>query len=470
MKRQYHFVGIGGVGMGTLASLVLDRGHSVSGSDSKENAMTQALRAKGASIFIGHDAGQVGSADFVIYSSAIRADNPELAEAGRRGIPTLKRAKLLSELMENQCGITVVGAHGKTTTSSMTANLLLKAGFNPTTAIGGVINGETYHANLGDGKYFVAELDESDGSFLYFKPRISVLTNIDFEHVDYYHTWENILAAFKQFIGQTDSEGTVIAFGGDDRLMTLVRGCGRTFMTYGLNGTEDVFARNIREENGADSVTAFDCYCGTAAKLLGEIRLRVPGRHNILNAMACVAVGLNLGIDFAVIQESLKSFQGVKRRFQWKGRMHGIAVVDDYGHHPTEVEATLKTALSLRDKRLITVFQPHRYTRTKFLMADFVRVLALSDQLIITDIYAASEKPIPGVSAEALCERIVASGKKEVRYLPKEKIFSCLKDMVQPGDMVLTLGAGDVYRAGEELVEFLQKQSDGASHLTGVVR
>lgn len=468
MAKHYHFIGIGGVGMGTLAALVLARGDTVSGSDVKENAMTKSLREKGASVFIGHEAAQVGRADVVVYSSAVPPENPEREAAEKKGIPVLQRARLLSELMAKQFGVTVVGAHGKTTTSAMTANLLIQAGLNPTTAIGGVINGTTYHAHLGDSRYFVAELDESDGSFLFFKPRISVITNLDFEHVDYYHTWDNILSAFRQFIQQTDPAGLVLAYGGDARLMTLLRESGQRFLTYGLSPEDDIHAEGIRENKGPEYFLMFEGW--TPGRLLGEFKLRLPGRHNILNAMACIGVGLQLGIPVPVIQKSLESFQGVKRRFQIKGRSQGVMVVDDYGHHPTEIRATLAAALSLKEQRLITVFQPHRYTRTMYLMEEFVSALSLSDEVIITDIYAASEKPIDGVSAPVLSEKLKATGKKTVQYLPKDAIVTHLKTMARPGDMILTLGAGDVFRVGEELLEFLNNPVSGSNHLTGVTK
>lgn len=453
--------------MGTLASLVLARGDTVSGSDLKENAMTKSLREKGATIFIGHDASHVGKADVVVYSSAVRPDNPERELAEKSGILVLQRARLLSELMEKQFGVTVAGAHGKTTTSSMLANLLIEAKFNPTTAIGGVINGTTYHAHLGNSPYFVAELDESDGSFLYFKPRMSVITNLDFEHVDYYHTWENILAAFEKFISQTDPDGLLLVYGEDNRLVPLLRKSGKRFLTYGLSAGNNICANNIRVQKGQDFALAFDVF--TKEKSLGEFRLRIPGQHNILNAMACIGVGTELGIDIGVIRASLENFSGVKRRFQVKGRVNGVTVVDDYGHHPTEIKATLLTAQGLKDKRVITVFQPHRYTRTFYLMDEFVGALSLSDEVIVTDIYAASEKPMDGVTAEALCERVRRTGKARAEYLRIEEILPRLKTMVQPGDTVLTLGAGDIYRVGEELVEFLNSSS-GANHLTGVVK
>jgi UDP-N-acetylmuramate--alanine ligase len=463
MQKTYHFIGIGGIGVGTLAALVLAQGHRVSGSDIKENGMIQDLRQKGAQIFIGHKKENISEADFVVYSSAVAADNPELLEAQRRGIVILRRAQLLAELMADRFAITVAGAHGKTTTTSMISNILIKAGLNPSTAIGGILKGtHSYNPALGRGKYFVAEVDESDGSFLYFKPRYSVITNIDYEHVDFYRTWDNILAAYDKFMEHTEWDGLIVACGEDERLKDLLKHVPRRYLTYGLHKDYDIYSENIRRQGLTSKFDVF--YRG---KPLGTIQLLVPGRHNVLNALAATAVGLNLGIDFGLIQESFLFFQGVNRRFQIKARIDEVIVVDDYGHHPTEIAATLATAQSLKKEGVIVVFQPHRYSRTKFLFNDFVRVLASAEELIITDIYAASEPPIDGVSTAELCQRIREQGNKEVTYLKKEDIVAHLLRMVRPGDMVLTLGAGDITRIGDDFVRELEQRRD-ASLTTGV--
>ncbi len=447
---KYHFVGIGGVGVGTLASLILDKGHTVSGSDLKDSALSLSLRKKGAQVFIGHAASHVADVDYVVYSSAISLDNPELQAARQKHIPILKRAELLAQIMDNHIGITIAGAHGKTTTTSMVSHLLLTAGLNPTTAVGGIMSGDSYNAKLGGGKYFVAEVDESDGSFLYFAPQYSIVTNIDFEHLDYYKTWDNIVVAYEKFVACTLPDGLLIGCGDDTRLKELLLKSKREYLTYGFSPVNDLHTQTMRFVNNEVCCWEFDCLFQN--KKLPRFELTIPGQHNILNAMACIILGLQLKIDPEIIQKSLKSFSGVKRRFQRKGAFNEVVVVDDYGHHPTEIIATLKAAHSVKQKRLITVFQPHRYSRTKFLMEDFVKALSQTDFLILTDIYAASEEPIDGVSSEILLEKIHQGGKKDAVYLKKEQIAAYLAKMVSPGDLVLTLGAGDIYRVGEELL------------------
>ena len=449
--KHFHFIGIGGMGMGNLASLMLAQGDKVSGSDVKESRLTSHLRSRGASIYIGHRAENIDHLDCVVYSSAIKRDNPELKEARRKKIPIQKRARLLARFVNAQIGITVAGAHGKTTTSAMIARLLLNAGLNPTTMVGGMMKESFEQARLGSGKYFVAEVDESDGSFLFFKPAISVVTNIDYEHLDYYKNWRNILKAYQRFIHQTKKGGSVLAYGEDTRLRKLLLKEKVNFMTYGKGRNNDIRAGNI-VLNGYSS--SFDCFL--KRKKLGAIQLNVPGEHNVLNALACVAVGRELEIDFKMIQKSLKGFGGVERRFQLKADIRDILVIDDYGHHPTEISSTLKTARSFGKKRLITVFQPHRYSRTKYLWKEFAQSLSLSDYLILTDIYAASEKPIKGVTTEELFQEMKAAKKMKVVYLKKENISAHLLDIVRPGDLVVFLGAGDITAVGEDFVKQLR--------------
>ena len=458
MPKHYHFIGIGGIGMGKIASLLLAKGETVSGSDVLENSMVRNLQELGAKVFIGHHQQNIKDAQVVVYSSAVRADNPEMIAARQNNIPIFKRAQLLSQLMDNHIGITVAGAHGKTTTTSMISNLLVEAGLNPTIAVGGIMQGVSNQSPLGDGKYFVAEADESDGSFLFYKPFYSVITNIDFEHVDYYQNWDNILGAYRKFIGQTDPRGKVIVCGEDERLMKVVSDSGRDHMTYGFSKDFDISADNVRTQGG---LTRFDCFA--KEQYLGAIKLLVPGRHNVLNALACVCIGRNLSLDFSVIEKCFMSYQGVHRRFQMKGRVKDVVVFDDYGHHPTEIQATLQTAKSLEQKRLVTVFQPHRYTRTKLLFDDFVKSLLASDVLIITDIYAASEPALEGVSSEALCACIKKEGHSDCVYLQKERIPEHLQRIIKPGDMVLTLGAGDVYSLGEKFLEILNLREENKS-------
>ena len=451
MKEHYHFIGIGGAGMGPLALLMVAKGYQMSGSDLKENALTSQLRERGAHIFIGHEASHVHGADFVVYSSAIGEDNPERLEAKRRQIPILKRAELLAQLMNQQIGVAVAGAHGKTTTTSMISNLFIKAGLNPTTAVGGIVNG-AYGSSLGDGRYFVAEMDESDGSFWYFYPRYAVITNIDFEHVDFYHNLDNIVKGYGRFIQQISDDGKLFIYGEDKYLSSLAKAGGKPFMTYGFKEDNDIYAKEIViTEKGS----SFDCF--VHHKKIGRIELEVLGEHNILNAMACVGVGYSLGVNFDIIYQSLKDFRGVQRRFQIKGDINNILIIDDYGHHPTEIRATIATARLLKPKRLVTVFQPHRYTRTKFLMEEFVDCLSLTDYLVLTDIYAASEKAIEGISSTHLWTKIQKAHKTAGVYLKKEDILSHLVKIVAPGDLVLFLGAGDINLLADQLI---QKLSD----------
>lgn len=451
MKRHYHFIGIGGVGMGTIASLLAAQGHKVSGSDLKESEFTAKLREQGAAVFIGHAAKNVAKPDTVVYSSAIAKNNPELIAAKRKRIKIVQRAQLLAELMKAKEGITIAGAHGKTTTTSMISCLLIKAGLNPTTAVGGIVNGGSYGANLGDGKHFVAEVDESDGSFLYFSPKYSVITNMDFEHVDYYKNWKNILSAYRKFIKKTVFQGCLFICGEDQQLRQLAVESKRKFLSYGFSSTNSVVARNLATEG---YFSRFECsYQG---KDLGVFRLKVPGKHNILNALACISVGMELSVDPDVIKKSLEEFTGAKRRFQLKGEVGGVKIVDDYGHHPSEIVATLEAAKSFKQNRVVVVFQPHRFSRTKFLMDDFVTSLSVCDYLVLTDIYAASEKPIEGVSSQILYEKIKKTGRVPVIYLKKDEIIGHLSDIIQKGDLVLTLGAGDVTKLSDELVLALQ--------------
>ena len=456
MSKHYHLIGIGGIGMGTLASLLLDKGHAVSGSDLKDNEMCRGLRGRGASIYIGHSTGNVvKGTNYVIYSSAVRVNNPELIEAESRNIPVLRRAEVLAQLVNQQVGITIAGAHGKTTTTSMVSSLLINADLRPTTAIGGIINGQrAYNANLGEGKYFVAEVDESDGTFLYFNPRYSIITNMDFEHVDFYKNWEGITQAYKKFINCTQKDGCLIICGEDKKLLELVRQAELKAVTYGMSNQQDVYAARIVTDGFQSS---FTCYSQKGK--LGDFKLNVPGRHNILNALACISLGLQLGISYEIMFKTLQNFTGVKRRFQLKGRVNDVTVIDDYGHHPTEIAATLKAARLFGPKRLITVFQPHRYSRTKFLLNEFVEHLSISDELILTDIYAASEKISEGVGVETLFEKLQEKLGSKVRFLKKEDIIKYLQDYLQPGDMVLFQGAGDIYHLSDELVKILNESS-----------
>ncbi len=432
--------------MSGIAQILLLKGERISGSDLKESINTKRLEQLGAKVYIGHDSRNVKDADVVVYSSAVDLHNPELNSAVMSHIRILRRAEMLAELMKEKIGITVSGAHGKTTTTSIISHLLTKSGLCPTVVSGGIVQNFCQNSWLGNGKYFVAELDESDGSFLNFFPRFSVVTNIDYEHVDYYGNWDNILNAYKRFINQTDKDGLVIGCGDDKNIRAILAATGSKHITYGLSPENKVYAKDIKIKNLASE---FSCiYDGVD---LGSLSLNIPGRHNICNALACIIVARELGIDFAGIRSALSEFQGVQRRFEIKSRINGITIAEDYGHHPTEISATLEAARLAEFKRIVAVFQPHRYTRTKFLLEEFAKCFDSSDYLIITDIYAASEKPIPGVSAENILEKIKASGKKEVFFLSRDKIINHLSGVVREGDLVLFLGAGDINKLCDEL-------------------
>ncbi|NTV28470.1 MAG: UDP-N-acetylmuramate--L-alanine ligase [Candidatus Omnitrophica bacterium] len=454
--KHYHFIGIGGMGMGNLALLMLAKGYKVSGSDLKESELTQKLRDAGARISIGHDIRNLEGADCVVYSSAVKTTNPEMFYAVSQHLPVLKRAELLAQLVNNEVGITVAGAHGKTTTSSMASLLLINAGLKPTTFVGGIVNHGGYNANLGIGRHIVAEVDESDGSFLYFAPHFSIITNIDFEHVDYYHTFEKIREAYAMFVERTVPDGVLIACGDDANLRSILSTGGRRYVTYGFGEDNDWTAREIHcDANGS----SFDCF--QRGKFLARFSLTIPGKHNVLNSLAVVALGHELKIDLPVIQETLRVFDGVKRRFQRKGEIGGIMVVDDYGHHPTEIAATLQTARTLDRRRVITAFQPHRFTRTRFLMDEFAGCFSLTDHLVLTDIYAASEKPIEGITAEKLLEKIREKRPDNLEYVAKEGVVERLLALAKPGDLVLTLGAGDVTHFSDEFVRRLHEREAG---------
>ncbi len=449
-SKHYHFIGIGGMGMGNLALLMLAKGYTVSGSDQKEGELTRRLRQNGATVFIGHDVRHIEGADYVVYSSAVKADNPEMFQSFSRHIPVLRRAELLAQLVNKEVGITVAGAHGKTTTSSLASYLLINAGLKPTTAVGGIVHQGDYNATLGIGRHMVAEVDESDGSFLYFSPHFSIITNMDFEHVDFYHTWDNIFDAYTKFVNRTVANGLLIICGDDKHLPGIVAASSRRFTTYGFGRHNAWVASKISLEASGSS---FDCHY--QGELIKRFELGIPGEHNVQNSLAVIALGHALKIDLAVIEDTLKTFRGVRRRFEHKGEAGGVLVIDDYGHHPTEIAATLQTAVTLDRRRIIVVFQPHRYSRTKFLMDGFAGCFGGVDHLILMDIYAASEKPIEGITTAVLMEKIRQKQPLDILHLEKGRIVDHLLGIVRPGDVVLTLGAGDVTHISDELAKRL---------------
>ncbi|MDD2927908.1 MAG: UDP-N-acetylmuramate--L-alanine ligase [Candidatus Omnitrophica bacterium] len=455
MEKHYHLIGIGGIGMSGIAQLLLAYGHKVSGSDLKENRITASLKESGAQVFLGHNAGNIRGAHTVIFSSAIKEDNPELIEAKKQNLPLVVRARALAELMQDKTVITVSGSHGKTTTTSLVSYLLLEAGLLPTVAIGGILKNIDTNACLGSGKFFVAEADESDGSFLYYKPKYSIVTNIDREHLDYYKSFEKEIDAFREFLNRTDDAGCVFCSSDDANLINILKSYRKKYVLFGLKETSQIYPKNIQLEGLA---SAFDCY--RKDKFVARFNLALGGEHNISNALAVIALGIELGIDLKFMQKALSGYKGARRRLEIKFKDHDYTLIDDYAHHPTEIRATLKGVANLKSKRSIAIFQPHRYTRTQLLLDEFAQSFNAIDRLVITDIYAASEPPIPGVNARLLCEKIKEHNPgKTVDFVPKEKIVEYILGILEPGDQVITLGAGDIAKVSDELAERLQNKS-----------
>ena len=454
--KHIHFVGIGGIGMSGIAELLLNLGYKVSGSDLHGSAITANLAALGGTIYAGHQGQWVNGADVVVTSSAIAATNPEVVEAHEAGIPVIQRAEMLAELMRlKKFGIAIAGSHGKTSTTSMVAWVLTQAGLDPTIVVGGKVDSLGGNAKLGEGEFLVAEADESDGSFLKLSPVLEVVTNIDLEHLDYYRDIEHIKSVFMEFIDKIPFYGAVILCLDDANIAELLPLIRKRMITYGLTAQADVHAEQLEAAGGR---TRFMVRKGE--EKLGEIHLSLPGRHNVYNALAVVCVGLELEIPFAVIAGALGSFGGVQRRMQLKGEACGVTVIDDYGHHPTEIRATLSAIKEAwPEKRLVVLFQPHRYTRTAALYKDFQTAFHQADFLVMTDIYAASETPIPGISSETLLLEIKKHGQRHTHFIPAvDGLAEALLPLLAEGDLVLTLGAGNIVRAGEDLLALLKKQ------------
>lgn len=453
--RVLHFVGIGGVGMSGIAEVLHNLGYEVAGSDARESETTVRLRKLGLRVHIGHKAENVDSAHVVVISSAVSAENPEVAEARRRSIPVIRRAEMLAELGRLKYGILVAGAHGKTTTTSLVATILGEGELDPTVVIGGKLNALGSNAKLGQGDYIVAEADESDGSFLKLNPTIAVITNIDREHMEFFRDMENLKRAFLSFINKIPFYGIAVVCIENAHIRELLPSIERKVVTYGLSEQADIYARDIAHEGAR--MTFEPVFRG---KSLGAFTIPILGKHNVLNSLAAIAVALELQIPVETIRDALGGFSGIHRRFENKGEARGIRVFDDYGHHPSEIEATMKAAAEcFPEDRLIVIFQPHRYTRTADLMEEFAAGFGDADSLFLMDIYAAGEKPIEGVTAEKLLSRIrEKAGEKDIRYRPdrKELVREVLAGL-REGDVVLTLGAGDVYRIGEEIVKSLRE-------------
>jgi UDP-N-acetylmuramate--alanine ligase len=455
--RRVHFVGIGGSGMSGIAEVLVNLRYEVSGSDQKASAVTERLRLLGARIWEGHAAKHVEGAEAVVVSSAVKQDNPEVVEARRRGIPVIPRGEMLAELMRLKFGIAVAGSHGKTTTTSMVAAVLGAARMDPTIVVGGKLNSVGSSARLGKGEFMVVESDESDRSFLHLAPILAVITNIDHEHLDHYGTFQNLLNAYIEFANKVPFYGAAIVCAGNEHVRSILPQLRRRVMTYGTPEAD---------------LVATDVFCGhlesryrlaRRGESLGEFRLRVPGEHNVLNSMAAVAVGLELGVPLDTVRQGIAGFIGVERRFQVRGLEGGVTVVDDYGHHPTEIRATLRAAKQCDYRRVITVFQPHRYTRSAALMDEFAASFGDCDALYVLDVYGAGEPPIEGITAQAMVERIrAASAPKAEHAASMKEAIERLLATVQPGDVVLTLGAGNVWQIGEELVQRLLERAGAA--------
>ncbi|MEL7565378.1 MAG: UDP-N-acetylmuramate--L-alanine ligase [Dehalobacterium sp.] len=446
-KGLTHFIGIGGAGMSGIAKILLQLGVRVSGSDIKESDITKRLREMGAEISIGHDAKNIGEEVVtVVFSSAISEDNPEMMEAKRRGIEVLARAEMLAKVMARQDSIAVAGAHGKTTTTAMISLMLEVNSFDPTIIIGGDLKQIGSNAKLGIGKYLVAEADESDGSFLKLFPKIAVITNIENDHLDYYRSVKNIVSAFARFVEQLPADGFAVICLDNRELVKIKNKVKANYVTYGIDTEEaDYIARNLFFKGTQSSCEVF--YQG---KSLGALALNVPGKHNILNALAATATGMKLGLTFDQVVAGLKQFTGARRRFEFIDEVDGITVYDDYAHHPTELQATLSAAKTAGFQRIIAIFQPHRYSRTKLLQFEFGDSFGNADLVVINEIYSASERPIPGVSAQLIINAIRNSdSQKEVVYCKTEDdIVEFLFREAKPGDLIITMGAGNIRQTG----------------------
>jgi UDP-N-acetylmuramate--alanine ligase len=453
--RRLHFVGIGGSGMSGIAEVLVNLRYRVSGSDLAINAATRRLKKLGAKVQRGHAAENVRNADVVVISSAVHEDNPEVIEARRSKIPVIPRAEMLAELMRLKYGVAVAGAHGKTTTTGMVAEVLTAGGIDPTIVIGGRVRSLRSGARLGRGEMMVAEADESDGSFLKMKPTIAVVTNVDREHLDHYADFAAIKEAFVRFLSRVPFYGAAVVCLDDPNLREILPRVDRKIIGYGLSSDADVTATDIELQGRTASYVA--CRRG---KRLGPIRLAVPGRHSVSNSLAAIAVGLELDVPFVKIARGLSRFRGVDRRFQIKGKAFGALVVDDYAHHPTEIEATLAAAREGFGTRTLVVFQPHRFTRTRALLEEFGRAFVLADKVVITDVYPAGEPPIPGVNGAAVAESLARHGHPSVVHeSSRDEISRWLRETIQPGDLVLTLGAGDVWKVGEALLRVATQET-----------
>jgi len=450
--QKIHFVGIGGIGMSGIAEVLLNLGYEVAGSDLRESDITRRLAAQGGRIRVGHRAEHVEDADVVVISSAVRKDNPEVVEARRRSIPVIPRAEMLAELMRLKYGVAVAGSHGKTTTTSMVAAVLDRASLDPTVVIGGKVNSLGTNARLGSGDYLVAEADESDGSFIKLTPTIAVVTNIDPEHLDHYGDLEHLKETFLDFVNKIPFYGLSVLCLESENVQALLPRVEKRYVTYGTSPQADYSLRDVHLDGLTARFTPI-----RRGEALEPVTLGMVGRHNVLNALAVIAVADELEIPFSVAREALCEFGGVQRRFTIRGEVGGITVVDDYGHHPAEIKATLLGAREGFRRRVVAVFQPHRYSRTQLLFDQFATAFYDADVVLVTEIYAAGEDPIPGLSARTVAAAMRDHGHRDVSYCQTApELLETLRGRVEAGDLVITLGAGDVWKVGQELLERLR--------------
>lgn len=452
--NHIHFIGIGGIGMSGIAEVLLNLGYEVSGSDIRETEITRRLEQLGAQVYYQHQGKNIEGSGVVVVSSAIKEGNPEIHAAAEKLIPVIPRAEMLAELMRMKYGVAVAGTHGKTTTTSLIATVLAHGGLDPTVVTGGKLNSIGSSAKLGQGDFLVAEADESDGSFLKLLPTIAVVTNIDPEHLDYYQGIEQIKEAFLQFIDRIPFFGLAVLCLDQENVQDLIPQLKKRFTTYGLSSQADFQAKDMSFDGPH---TSFELV--HMGKPIGKLTVQMPGIHNVYNVLATVATAFELDVDFKTIQEALAGFSGIQRRFQKKAEIEDILVFDDYGHHPTEIKATLRAAKRGWRRRVVALFQPHRYTRTKALFDDFLTAFYEADVLVITDIYPAGEEEIEGVHARHLFEGIREHGHRDVHYISdRHEILQYLLTVIMPGDLVITLGAGDIFRVGEDLIEELGRK------------
>ena len=454
--KKVHFVGIGGIGMSGIAELLINLGFEVTGSDMKTTNITENLQKHGAVIYEGHKPENVNDSDVLVYSSAVQVDNPELQRAKDKQIPIIRRAEMLSELLKlKQTSIAVGGTHGKTTTTSMMGAVLTEALLDPTLVVGGVVKSLDVNALLGQGDVIVAEADEFDKSFLQLTPTYAIITNIDTDHMDCYDSEEDLLNAFAQYANAIPFYGAVVACVDEPLIKRILPDISRPVITYGFSGDAEFQAeRRLYREVRSTFVVKH------RGKELGEVEMMVPGAHNIKNALAVIALGTEMNIDFNTISNGLKQFSGVKRRFEIKGIFDDVMVVDDYAHHPTEVSATLRAIKNGWDRRLVAVFQPHLYSRTQDLYEDFARSFLISDVLLVTDVYPAREEPIAGVTGELITNMAKSMGHENVYWVEdKKRLVAAMKALVEPGDLVITMGAGDIWRICDKYAAILEKEA-----------